>query len=113
MFAAGHEFLVYDLGGVITTGVDVDALLDDRVGAGTQGLAYLVATGLYLRAWFAGRAIIGVACGSVHCRGRREAGGEEEGGVRGKGGYTMAKDWAEFDCARVAVGEARLAEQDR
>lgn len=70
MFAARHEFLVYDLGGVVAAGIDVDALLDDRVRAGAQGLADLVATRLYLWAWFAGRAIIGVACGPVHCRGR-------------------------------------------
>lgn len=78
MFTTGHELLVYHLGGVIATGVDVNALLDDRVGAGAQGLADFVATRLYLRGWFAGRAIVGVARGSVHCRVMEEEGEEEE-----------------------------------
>jgi hypothetical protein len=44
-----HQALVDDLGGIVAARVDVDALLDDRVGTRAEHLADLVPAGLDLR----------------------------------------------------------------
>lgn len=48
MFSPRHEAFVDDFRGIVAAGVDVDALLDDRVGAGAESLADLVSARLDL-----------------------------------------------------------------
>jgi hypothetical protein len=49
MFPACHEPLVDDLRGIVSSCINVHALLDYRVAACTQSLASLVSARLYLR----------------------------------------------------------------
>ncbi len=50
MLSSRHESLVDDFGGIVSSGVDVDAFFDDRVRTRAQRLAGLVAAWLYH--WF-------------------------------------------------------------
>jgi hypothetical protein len=48
VFPSGHEPLIDDFGGIVSPGVYVHTLFDNRVAACTQRLACLVPTWLYL-----------------------------------------------------------------
>ena len=47
MLPSSHQSLVDDFGCIVSSGVDVDAFFDDRVGASPQRLASFVSAGLY------------------------------------------------------------------
>jgi hypothetical protein len=49
MFSASHKALVDHLGSIVSSSIDVYALLDYRVAACSQRLARLVSAWLYLR----------------------------------------------------------------
>lgn len=49
MLSSGHQSLVDDFCGIVATGINVNALLDDGVGTGTKRLADFVPAGLDLR----------------------------------------------------------------
>jgi len=60
VLATGHQALVNDFGSIVPAGVDVNALLDNRVRPCAKHFANLVAAGLDHRLLWLGSRLLGV-----------------------------------------------------
>lgn len=94
MFPSRHQALVDHLRRIVSSSVDVDALLDHRVTARTQGLASLVSARLYLRLRAVRRCRhVEIDCFRSSQKSGRGAAEEGEGGSGKDGERVVGLSW--------------------